>query len=118
MQGLPDLAPPSDQVEFAHGVTPCSLGRIQPTRRNKLRYPVRGHPDDPFLLMNLSVMMSTKEETILQAGSPEVSVPEVDVVRICPVGWAVASGPAATVVPGGDRPADVGGEGAGGPSDV
>ena len=92
------VAVPSDQIEFAQRVATWSLRRIQPTRWNELWYPVRGHPDDPFLFVNLRVMKRAQQTAIAVASSAEITFPEFDVMRIGPVRRAVATRPGANAI--------------------
>src|ERR1700712_4817378 len=105
-----DMAPPSHQVELSQSVSPRLLGRIQPARRNKLGYAVRGHPDDPLFFVDLSMVIGAKQAAIFIASGAEVPFPEFDVMRVGPVRWPVTSRPATSFVSGGDGPANVGRE--------
>ena len=108
----------SPEIKFAQCVSSWPLGRIKPSWRNKLGYTVRGHPDDPFLLVNLGVMKRTQQTTITVASGAEITFPEFDVMSVAPVRRPIASRPTTTLISGGDGPANMCGEGAGRPAHV
>src|SRR6195952_3649057 len=112
------MAPPSDQVEVVQRVSSRPLLRIDPLRWDQFRDAVGGHPDQPFLFVDLGMVVVTQKAPIDVAGATKILFPEFDVVRVAPIRRPITTRKNTTLVPGNNRPPDMRGETPRGPADV